>query len=89
MWGSDQRWHTSVLIVRQTHVLVLIGLRSDLIVQLSRVPKTGSCGIFTSIRSRSSPDATQRKRFNLLGQEINEVPHAVASVATYDEPGRA
>ena len=84
MWGTDRRWHISVLIVSLTHVLVLIGLRSDLIVQLSRVPQTGSCGISTSIRSHCSSDAMQRRKFNLLGRETNEVPHPVASVVTYE-----
>ena len=88
MWGIDRRWHTSVLLVSLTHVLVLIGLRSDLIVLLSRVPKTWSCGISTSIRSHCSSDATQRRRFNLLGRETNEVPHPVASGATHERRDR-
>ena len=41
MWGSDRRWHTSVLIVSLTHVLVLIGLRSNLILQLPRFRRPG------------------------------------------------
>ena len=84
MWGIDRSWHTSVFIVSVTHVLVLFGLRSGLIVILSRVPETGSCDIATSVRSHCSSDATQRRRFNLLGRETNNEPQTVASGATYE-----
>ena len=74
---------------REPDSRTLVGLRSDLIVQFSRVSKTQSCGISTSMRSYCSSNAAQQRSFNLLDRETNDVPHPVATVPTYEGPDRA